>query len=122
MRARLAHYENNDISNEVKYTARVLGYEFTRLEKQRCPYCDGFGHSGNDCPTDHKIAQLRGGVLEQNRVIQVIRKECRVASGMANVTGFSLLTADPKKGKLGKRKFTETQSEDDKFSFKRRKF
>ena len=87
----------------IKGAAIVLGYEFARLIKQKCPYCDGFGHSGNDCPTDAKIAHLRGGVLEANRVLVQIRKECRDAAGMANVTGFSLLSANPTKRTLGKR-------------------
>ena len=86
-----------------KGAAVVLGYEFARLIKQKCPYCDGYGHSGNDCPTDAKIAHLRGGVLEANRVLVQIRKECRDAAGMANVTGFSLLSANPTKRTLGKR-------------------
>ena len=42
--------------------ATALLPEFERLMKQKCPYCDGFGHSGNDCPTDAKIAHMRGGV------------------------------------------------------------
>ena len=58
-----------------------------------CPYCNGWGHSGNDCPTDAKIAHLRGGVREQNKLLQVIRKQLRDESGMSNVTGFSLLSA-----------------------------
>ena len=41
--------------NKIKASALVLKYEFERLEKQKCPYCNGFGHSGNDCPTDRKI-------------------------------------------------------------------
>ena len=56
-------------SLEYKNAATVLEVEFKRLAKQICPYCDGYGHSGNDCPTDSKIAVLRGGVLEQTRVI-----------------------------------------------------
>ena len=79
------------------HAAYVLTFEFDRLKKQRCGYCDGWGHSGNDCPTDKKIDQLRGGVKEQDEVLTQIRKEGRKAAGMAGVTGFSLLSADPKK-------------------------
>ena len=38
--------------------------EFVRLESQRCAYCSGYGHAGKDCPTDFKIARMRGGVRE----------------------------------------------------------
>ena len=70
-----------------------------------CPYCDGHGHSGNDCPTDAKIAHLRGGVQEQNKFLQATRKALRKASGMADVTGFSLLSAsEPKPGTKRNRK------------------
>ena len=89
---------------ETKLAATVLNYEFERLTKQKCAYCDGYGHSANDCPTDVKVAQMRGGVDEQNKVLQRIRKECRVAAGMKNVKVFSRLSADPRKMTLGKRK------------------
>ena len=56
-----------------------------------------------DCPTDVKISQLRGGVKEQNKVIQIARDKCRVAAGMSGVRGFSLISADPNKTRLGKR-------------------
>ena len=46
---------------------------------------------------------MRGGVEEQNKILQRVRKECRVAAGMKNVKGFSRLTADPTKIRLGKR-------------------
>ena len=87
----------------LKDAASVLNFEFERLKKQKCAYCNGFGHSGNDCPTDRKVAQMRGGVEEQNKILQRVRKECRVAAGMKNVKGFSRLTADPTKIRLGKR-------------------
>ena len=48
-----------------KAIAQVLGVEMDRIGKQRCGYCDGYGHSGNDCPTDYKLDQLRIGVREQ---------------------------------------------------------
>ena len=105
--------------------AILLSYEFERLKKQKCAYCDGWGHSGNDCPTDHKISQLRGGVLEANRVLQLIRKECRKEAGMAHVSGFSLLSADPNKSGLGKRAhktFNDTHSEPSGQNYKRIRF
>ena len=46
--------------------ARTIMPELDLLLKQVCPYCSGFGHSGAACPTDKKLAQLRGGVREQN--------------------------------------------------------
>ncbi len=102
-----------------------MSYEFARFQLQKCPYCDGFGHAGNDCPTDHKIAQLRGGVSEQNKVIQDIRKKCRVSARMGGVKGFSLISAKPAMPKLGKRKrsrVSERFSEDNEYSVKTIKF
>ena len=64
MFTRLTEVETGAPDPKWKTSATVLKLEFARLYKQKCGYCDGFGHSGNDCPTDHKIAQLRGGVLE----------------------------------------------------------
>ncbi len=104
MQEKLTEIINHGQSPREKGAALMLSVEFARLVKQKCGYCDGFGHSGKDCPTDHKIANLRGGVAEQNKVLQQLRKECHVASGMANVRGFSLLSADPNKTRLGKRK------------------
>ena len=109
----------------LKNAATTLEVEFLRLGKQICAYCDGYGHSGNDCPTDRKIAILRGGVLEQNKVIQAARKTCRVEAGMAAVTGFSLLSSNPNTILLGKRGAVandETMSADNGFTTKRRKF
>ena len=104
--------------------AKVLNYEFERLAKQKCAYCDGFGHSGNDCPTDRKVFQLRGGISEFTTVLQNLRKECRAKAGMGAVKGFSMLSADPKKT-LGKKRIrgslTETSGDSDDFGLKRRK-
>ena len=75
----------------------MLEYEFERLNKQRCAYCSGWGHSGNDCPTDSKIDQLRGGVKEQTQVLIFIRKQARAEANMNGVSGFSLISADPRK-------------------------
>ena len=38
---------------------------------------------------------MRGGVREQNKLIQAVRKALRKDSGMADVTGFSLLSVAP---------------------------
>ena len=82
---------------QVMQTAgQILRLEVCRLAKQKCAYCDGYGHAGNDCPTDFKLTQLRAGVREQAKLVQELRAECRVAAGMANVTGFSLLPAKPR--------------------------
>ena len=112
-------------TSNLKKAAEVLQLEFNRLAKQKCPYCDGFGHAGNDCPTDKKIAQMRGGVLEQTQVLTAIRKECRELAGMGKVTGFSLLTPHPSKSLLGKRLRSdhwETMSADNGYCAKRKKF
>ena len=69
LQTKLTEIKTNAGDQRIKAAANVLSFEIERLAKQRCPYCDGFGHSGNDCPTDHKIAQLRGGVNEQNKVL-----------------------------------------------------
>ena len=125
MQTKLNAIATGNESVKIKTAATVLSYEFDRLKKQKCAYCDGYGHSGNDCPTDHKISQLRGGVLEANRVIQAIRKSCRKDAGMANVNGFSLLSADPNRTNLGKRArrdFSDTRSEPNSHSYKRIKF
>ena len=90
---KLKNEEKHGASETVKELAKVLSLEIARLAKQKCAYCDGFGHSGNDCPTDRKLDQLRGGVREQTLLIQLIRKACRKDAGMADKTGFSLLSA-----------------------------
>ena len=58
---------------ESKAVKRCLAIEMRRLRKQRCGYCDGYGHSGNDCPTDYKLRQLRIGVREQVVLVQELR-------------------------------------------------
>ena len=99
--------------------------EFKRLKIQKCPYCDGWGHSGNDCPTDAKIKHLRGGVREQNRFLQLCRKKLRKESGMADKTGFSLLSAAPMRGsgkRTRKELIDDTISLNDTLYAKRRNF
>ena len=90
-----------------------------------CPYCDGYGHSGNDCPTDAKIAHLRGGVREQNQLLMKLRKELRDASNMKEVTGFSLLSASkPTIGvkRTHRERFNDAASVDNGFATKRTRF
>ena len=41
---------------------------------------------------------MMGGILEQNRALRAVMKECREASGMAKITGYSLLSPNPKRG------------------------
>ena len=53
----------------MKDVGKTLKIEIDRLAKQKCPYCSGFGHSGNDCPTDYKLGQLRLGVREQATIL-----------------------------------------------------
>ena len=69
-----------------------MSFEFKRLAKQKCPYCSGWGHSGNDCPTDAKLLVLRRGVKEQSKVIQEIRSIGRTKANMGGVTDYSRLT------------------------------
>jgi hypothetical protein len=125
MNTKLTEQANNGATAAIKLAATVLGYEFQRLAKQKCAYCDGIGHSGNDCPTDRKVSQMRGGIKEQNTILQLIRKQCRVDAGMGNVKGFSLISADPNKTRLGKRIRSgsfDTQSADNVHSRKRIRF
>ena len=105
--SKLTAMAEGEPDEKLKSSASVLKLEFERLEKQICPYCDGYGHSGNDCPTDSKIDNMRGGVKEQNKVIQTIRAQCRALSGMSEVKGFSLLSANPRRVGQGKRLFSE---------------
>ena len=63
--------------NQTAAAARILKPEIDRLNNQRCPYCSGYGHSGNDCPTDAKISNLRQGPREQAAIISLLRKQCR---------------------------------------------
>ncbi len=106
-------------------TAKVLSYEFERLNKQKCAYCSGFGHSGDDCPTDAKISLLRGGILEATCIISEIRKQLREDANMAGVTGFSLLSAEEgrlRSKKRGRVEMSGYQTEPNNFSRKRFKF
>ena len=107
MQTKLTEISNKNDSEALRVAASVLSLEFARLAKQKCGYCDGFGHSGNDCPTDRKISQLRGGVAEQNKIIQGLRKASRVAAGMRDVAGFSLLSAATGQALSKKRKRSE---------------
>ena len=78
--------------NPSDVAAQTLAKEFTRLAKQECAYCNGFGHSANDCPTDLKLQQLRVGVQEQTQYVLKLRKLARAKVKMSEVTGFSLLS------------------------------
>ena len=89
----ITQYAAHEKHKQKAGAACALAGEFGRLDKQVCPYCDGYGHSGNDCPTDAKISHLRRGVREQNELLQDIRKTLRAGSGMGQMTGFSLLSA-----------------------------
>ena len=106
MQAKIKDIVENGMDDNEKLAAKTLLPEFDKLLKQVCPYCDGFGHAGKDCPTDFKISQLRGGVHEQNKVLQLIRNLSRVAANMKGVSGFSLISSDPGKTLLGRRKRT----------------
>ena len=45
--------ETNDAKKKGVMT--TLQLEIDRIAIQVCAYCDGNGHSGNDCPTDYKL-------------------------------------------------------------------
>ena len=77
--------------------AKALLPEFNRLKLQNCGFCDGWGHAGDDCPTDIKLSMLRGGVKEQSEIITQLRKEGRKRAGMGGKQGFSLLSATGRK-------------------------
>jgi hypothetical protein len=51
--------------------------EIRRLGNQRCAYCDGFGHTVDECPTDLKLRQLRMGVREQAQMVLGLRRNAR---------------------------------------------
>ena len=90
---------------------RTLKLELARIGKQKCAYCDGFGHAGNDCPTDFKLNQLKMGVREQAQVVMSLRKAARDRANMKDVSGFSLLPAKP--GKKRNRKAVGFTDQDD---------
>ena len=71
----------------------ALKVELHLLLSQKCAYCSGFGHSGNDCPTDHKLSLLRLSTSANRVLITTARKEARLHAGMATVTRYSLLSA-----------------------------
>ena len=85
------------IDDVFKDIGTTLKLELTRIGKQKCAYCDGFGHAGNDCPTDFKLAQLRIGVREQAQLLLEMRKAARDRAAMKDVKGFSLLSGRPKR-------------------------
>ena len=76
-----------------------------KLKRQRCGYCQGYGHSANDCPTDAKLTVLRMGTLASKRVLVEARKECRKEANMEMERGLSLLRPlanhVPKKRSMG---------------------
>ena len=57
--------------------ALALKSEFAKLYIQVCPFCSGYGHTGNDCPTDKKLAPLRMGTSDQKALMRQVRKACR---------------------------------------------
>ena len=89
----IAQESEKELKNSHTGPCTIILTELNRLKKQRCPYCSGFGHAGKDCPTDNKISRLRGGIREQNAVLVRLRKKCRISYNLAEVTGFSLLSA-----------------------------
>ena len=87
--------KNGGSTNEIKYAAATAEAELRRLAKQKCPYCSGYGHSGNDCPTDRKLEWLRHGTSLQRTLMKEARQFGRIAAGMGNVSGYSTLSPIP---------------------------
>ena len=69
-------------TNAANVTAASLQDELNLLAKQRCPYCDGYGHRAADCPTDTRINLLRQGVGAQRKILNDIRKSLRAGRNM----------------------------------------
>ena len=67
------------VNDKFQSAAKTVKLEIDRLAIQMCPYCSGYGHSGNDCPTDHKLSNLREGVREQVKIVAALRKQARQA-------------------------------------------
>ena len=82
---------------EKKTVAKGLMVEVSLLEKQRCAFCSGWGHAGNNCPTDFKLKQLRLSGGTASSIILDCRKKCRTLLPMKAITGFSQLRATPSK-------------------------
>ena len=76
-----------------KNAAGVLKLEVDRLAKQLCCFCNGWGHSGHDCPTNRKVGWLCAGQSVATRIVVEARKESRKKHPMAGTTGFSSLSA-----------------------------
>ena len=81
---------------QVSRPCTALLSELNLLNKQKCAYCSGFGHSADVCPTDAKLAHLRTGVAAQAKLVQEVRKAARKNAGMTGVKGFSRLKPIPK--------------------------
>ena len=98
-----------DHTNKVNASVagQTLLLEFQRLAKQECAYCNGFGHSANDCPTDLKLQHLRVGVQEQTQYLNELRKLARTKVKMGDVKGFSLLSGQP--GIVGNNAYKQTK-------------
>ena len=76
-------------STRIKRAAKMLLIEFDRLSIQECAYCNGFGHSREDCPTDKKLAAIRLGWEECTKVLNASRNERVEAVGMKDKSGYS---------------------------------
>ena len=87
---------NNNAANQAPWmtAARAIMREIELLRAQKCPYCDGFGHSGNMCPTDAKLTLLRrGGTTEMRQVLTQARKDARADANLGDNRNYSKLSA-----------------------------
>ena len=86
--------QNNDAEFAgQRIAAQAMKKEFELLYRQRCAYCSGYGHSGNQCPTDAKLLLMRrGGTGDMRLVLINARKQARKAAGMINNKNYSKLS------------------------------
>ena len=81
---------------QTKYVWGALWSEVSTLAKQRCAYCSGYGHSGNNCPTDAKLSILRSSYRGYRKLLTEARKAARKKYPMAATTHFSSLSSGSK--------------------------
>ena len=77
--------------------ALTLKLEVDRLGKQECAYCDGFGHSKEDCATNKKLTWLRASVKDQADYVNAVRRKLVAEKPQGEKEGFSKLTGDRSK-------------------------
>ena len=69
----------------------LLLAELRKLQKQKCPVCDGFGHAYKACPTDRKLQNACSGFTVTMAYLKKIRQKRIKETGMRSVSGLSML-------------------------------